>query len=137
MTLTSKFGYSPLSWRCKQQKLVAMSSCEAELISLVEATKETLWAKKILFDLGFFDFTPIRLYEDNQGCLAIANNQRGMSSRTKHVETRYFSVRQHVDDNTIEVVYIETTNMLADIMTKAAGATVFCYIRDRMGIGPP
>ena len=137
MTLASKFGYSALSWRCKLQRLIAMSSCEAELISLVEATKETLWCWKIMTDFGFVDIIPIRMYEDNQGCMAIANNQRGMSSRTKHVETRYFSVRQHVDNGTIVVIYMETSNMLADILTKAAGATIFSYIRDRMGIGPP
>ena len=105
-TLDSKFGYSPLSWRSKLQRLVAMSSCEAELISLVEATKETLWFEKIMNDFDFTDFTPVRMYEDNQGCIAIARNQRGMSSRTKHVETRYFSVRQRIDAKTIEVVYV-------------------------------
>ena len=91
---------------------------------------------KILGDLGFTHITPLCVYEDNQGCIAIATNQRGMSSRTKHVETRYFAVRQHIENNTIRVVYMETTKMLADILTKATPVQTFVYLRSRLGLTP-
>ena len=136
VTVKTKFGFSPISWRCKLQRLVALSSCESELISLVDSMKETLWMIKILGDLGFTHITPLCVYEDNQGCIAIATNQRGMSSRTKHVETRYFAVRQHIENNTIRVVYMETTKMLADILTKATPVQTFVYLRSRLGLTP-
>jgi len=98
--------------------------------------KETLWTIKILSDLDFVNITPLVVYEDNQGCIAIATNKRGMSSRTKHVETRYFAIRQHIDNNSIKVVYIETSQMLADILTKATPLQIFSYLRARLGLAP-
>jgi hypothetical protein len=38
--------------------------------------------------------------------------------RTKHIDIRYNFVREKVEDKTIVVKYLETTEMLADILTK-------------------
>ena len=57
------------------------------------------------------------IYEDNQGCIAIAKNHVN-HERTKHIDIRYNFVREKVEDKTIVVKYLETTEMLADILTK-------------------
>lgn len=115
---------APLSWRSKLQRVVALSSCEAELIGLNDATREALWLRKLMADLSLDVTAPMTIHEDNQGAIAISANQRGMSSRTKHVETRYFGVRQHVDNGSIIVVYCPTTEMIADFLTKPVTAVI-------------
>ena len=60
----------------------------------------------------------IKLYEDNQIGIAIANN-RGYQSRAKHIDIRHHFVRQHVKLNNITLEYIESRRRLADFLTKA------------------
>ena len=38
--------------------------------------------------------------------------------RTKHIDIRYNFLRERVENKTISVKYMETTEMLADILTK-------------------
>ena len=80
--------------------------------------KEAVWMRKLLRAFGVPCAEPMMILEDNQGCIAIATNQRGMSSRTKHVATRYFAVRQFVDDREIMVDYTPSADQVADIFTK-------------------
>jgi len=123
-----------VSWKCKLQRLVTVSSTEAELVAVNDAVHEGIWFRKAQHAMGFDTTGPTTIFEDNQGCIAISSNQRGMSSRTKHVETRYFAVRQHVDSGAITVVYCPTLHMLADIFTKPLGAVAFARLRNAMGI---
>ena len=123
-----------VSWKCKLQRLVTVSSTEAELVAVNDAVHECVWFRKALYAMGFDITDPTTIFEDNQGCIAISSNQRGMSSRTKHVETRYFAVRQHVDSGAVTIVYCPTVDMLADIFTKPLGAVAFTRLRDAMGI---
>ena len=46
------------------------------------------------------------------------NTSKG-HSRTKHIDIRYHFIRQHVQDGTIQLEYIPTDQMLADILTKS------------------
>jgi hypothetical protein len=93
----------PVSWRVQLEKVTALSSFEAELVALLEGAKEALWQRKVTRAFGFPNNTPTTMFEDNQGCIATATNQKGISSRTKHIATRYFAVRQFVEEGEIEV----------------------------------
>ena len=124
----------PLSWTARLEKPVAQSSCVAELIALNECAKEAIWERKLLRAFGISCDEPMILFEDNQGCIAIANNQKGMSSRTKHVATRYFAVRQFFENGEIMVVYIPSTEQLADIFTKPLTADLFLKLVQALGL---
>ena len=76
------------------------------------------------------------IWKDNQGCISIATNQKGMSARTKHVETRFFAVRQFVDNGDISVLYIPTAEQLVDIFTKPLGAEIFTKLVIAIGLKP-
>ena len=124
-----------LSWRSKLQRIVALSSCESELIALTEAMKEALWFRKILADLCFDTSDPLKLHEDNQAAISVSSaNSRKLSSRTKHFETRYFAIRHHIEANAICVEYCPTTEMIADMLTKPLGAVLFRRLLTMMGI---
>ena len=81
------------SWRATLSQIVALSTTEAELMALASCCCEVVWARKLAVELGFPQLKPTDIYEDNTGCIALANNMhlRGCS---KHVALRVFFIQQ-------------------------------------------
>ena len=106
-----------VSWRSRKQACVALSTAEAEYIALAITTQEATWMRKLLEDLHIQQVEPTVIYEDNQSAICIAQNPQ-YHSKTKHIDIKYHFVREKVLDNTIELKYCPTNDMLADILTK-------------------
>jgi hypothetical protein len=60
-----------VSWKSSKQDIVADSTMEAEYIAASEATKETVWIKKSVSELGVVPSAsgPIDHYCDNSGAI--------------------------------------------------------------------
>lgn len=124
------FG-NPISWSSKKQSTVATSSSEAEYIALSNATSEGLWIRGILLDLQVVDDTyPITIFEDNEGCIAMAQNVE--SKRSKHIDIRHHFIRDHVMKGNLVVKHISTKSQIADIFTKSLDTTSFITIRNSL-----
>jgi hypothetical protein len=54
--------------------------------------------------------------------------------RTKHFEVDLHFTRQKVEDKTIHVDYVHTSNQLADLLTKALGRIKFESCRDKLNM---
>lgn len=112
-----------ISWRSKKQPTLSLSSTEAEYKSLGEITKEIMWIKTLLkkiFNIKLRDPTPI--FEDNQGAIALANNESNHSSyKTKHMDLRHHFIRREIAIKSITLKFIPTHEMLADFLTKPVG----------------
>ena len=95
--ILSRFD-SVASWASKMQGCVALSSCEAEYVSLALAAQEAVYLHGVLtlFCLMTVD-TPVLLCGDNQGALALASNTVA-HERAKHIETRHHFICQLVED---------------------------------------
>ncbi|KAH7460370.1 Retrovirus-related Pol polyprotein from transposon TNT 1-94 [Phytophthora ramorum] len=123
-----------ISWRSKKQRTVALSSTEAEYMALSEATQEAVWLKVFLCELGeMASDEAVKIYEDNQGSIALAKNPQ-FHKRTKHIDIRYHFVREKVEDGQVVLQNVSTTDMLADMMTKAITAVQFGVLRSKLGI---
>ena len=61
--------------------------------------------------------TPV-LYVDNQGAIALAKNPV-LHQRTKHIDIRYFFIREKIDNTMFLMLYVETQRNLADLFTKS------------------
>ena len=72
---------------------------------------------KLLKDFNVASKELTVIYEDNQGCIAMAKNPVN-HERTKHIDIQYNFLRERVENKTISVKYTETTEILADILTK-------------------
>jgi hypothetical protein len=128
-----KLGGVPICWKSKRQPTVALSTAEAEYMALSMAVQTAIWIRKLLKDFDFASEEPTVIYEDNQGCIAMAKNPVN-HERTKHIDIRYNFVRERVEDKTIVVKYLETTEMLADILTKGLSRDQHRKLCEEIGI---
>ena len=128
-------GGTPVSWKCGLQKVIALSSTEAEIIALVECGKGACCTRQLLKDLNVRSVQrgPTTIYEDNQAAEALAvQDVAKRSNRTKHIAIRYFKTREWVRDGIIRVAHVSTTEQIADLMTKNLGRVRFQYLADKM-----
>jgi len=75
---------SAITWSSKQQSIVALSTCEAEFIAMAETTKEALWLRTFMCELGFSKKT-LQMYADNQGAIKLAGSDVH-HRKTKHID---------------------------------------------------
>ena len=127
------FG-GPISWQSKRQTSAALSTAEAEYMSLTQAAKEAIWLRALAASLGFPQDVASVIYEDNQGAIALAKNPVS-HARTKHIDVRHHFIRDAIMRNEIEVVYLETLKMAADLLTKPIARDQFQALRKICGVG--
>ncbi|GKA51979.1 hypothetical protein Tco_0745175 [Tanacetum coccineum] len=89
-------GEKLVSWSSKKQKCTAISSTEAEYISLSGCCAQILWMRSQLTDYGF-DYNKIPLYSDSQSAIALSCNTV-QHSRTKHIAVRYHFIKEQVEN---------------------------------------
>ena len=115
-----KMGTGAISWASKLQSIVTLSTTEAEYVSAVQASQEILWLRNLFTEFGYTFSTPSTLYIDNQSALAVAKNSEH-HGRIKHLDLRFYWLRDVVEAGDIDVCYLPTKSMPADMMTKALG----------------
>lgn len=87
-------------WTTRKQRTVSLSSTEAELCALCEATCEGVWLVRLLEDIGYKIETPIPYYEDNQSTIRIVQEPRDRS-RLKHIDIKDCFVRSLVEQGSM------------------------------------
>ncbi len=83
-------------------------------------------------EIGLEQDGPTTIYQDNQAAILIAMNRGSLSRKTRATETRTLTVRNKVKDLKVVPIYIKTTDMIADIGTKALDPKLFVSVRDRV-----
>lgn len=59
---------------------------------------------------------------DNQGANELVRNHR-IHNRSKHIDVHYHYVREKYEQGNFELVYVESKNNLADLLTKPLDKT--------------
>ena len=122
----------PISFRTKLQPSVATSTTAAEIMALAFAFKEALWLRQLARELQLPGHNaPFSLFEDNQGAIALAKENR-FSDRAKHIDIQYFFIREHLELGTFLLHYCDTKDMLADILTKPLAQAIFSSLLQRL-----
>lgn len=123
-----------ISWACRKQSCIALSSTEAEYIALSEACQEVIWLKKLCGEFEINVSTSTKIFVDNQSAAKMSENQK-FSNRTKHVDTKYHFIRELVGSNTIQLEYVCSEDNCADLLTKPLGPTRINYLRKLLKLG--
>eukprot|EP00253_Pinus_taeda_P005234 PITA_05234 len=126
-------GSGAVTWTSKKQQVVAVSSTEAEYRGAVKASCEAVRLRRMLADMHASQTGPTSLFCDNYGVLKLAKNPV-FHERTKHVETHCHYIRQLVEDGSVQLRYIPTSEQLADIFTKLLGPAKFEQFRGSIGV---
>ena len=108
------------------QKIVTLSSTEAEYVALGDGVKEGLFVEGVLsFIIPSISENCIKVLVDNDGAISLANNPLS-SARTKHIDVRFYFIRELIRSKTmISVEYVPTKEQRADILTKALTGAIF------------
>lgn len=109
-------GGAAFSWESRKQKTVVLSSTEAEYIGLSDASKEAIFLKNLLNEV-FSQNYPVKLYNDNQSAQKLAANSV-FHDRSKHIDVQHHFIREAVKYKHIDLKYLSTEDMVADIFTK-------------------
>jgi hypothetical protein len=102
----------------KKQTIVAQSSTEAELVALHSATRICVWLQQLLISMGLNDLQCPLIYQDNNSTIILARGGKASATRTKHINVRYFSMKEYLDNGQIEIAHKGTDEMVADVLTK-------------------
>lgn len=108
-----------ISWSSRKQRCTALSTVEAEYVAMCQAAKEALWLQQFLGELSASEFAqkPQVLKVDNQGAIALAKNQV-TSERSKHIDLKYFFLRENIEEGRLQLKYVESSTNSADLFTK-------------------
>ena len=126
-------GKCLVSWQSVKQQVVALSSCEAEYIAASTASTQALWLVRLLGDLLGRDTEAVALRVDSKSALALAKNPV-FHERSKHIRVKYHFIRGCLDEGSIKASYINTTDQLADLLTKPLGRVKFLELCSRIGM---
>lgn len=106
-----------ISWCSKRQPTVAISTTEAEFMSMTAAIQELIWLKTIEKEMFVNSPTTMKLYCDNIGAISFAINNT-YSARTKHIDIKEKFVHQKVREKVVDLIHLATNEMPADVLTK-------------------
>jgi len=116
-----------------KHNIVTKSSTEAEIVGVSDGMGSNLGLMYLLQEQGY-DIKPLILYQDNTSAITLMEKGRSTSQRTKHIDIKYFFIKDRIKSNEISVVHLGTKNMIADY-TKPLQGTLFRDMRDKiMGV---
>ena len=133
-----KVGGNTVSWKSGLQQVVALSTTEAEYISLVEAIKEGLWLRGLTEELGYQQ-EEVSVGCDSQSAICLAKNNV-FHDRTKHVVVskhvalKMSFVREMVDIGEVKIQKVSTKENPADMLTKVIPCLKFEQALEELGV---
>ena len=122
-----------VSWASKLQPTVAVSTTEAEYMAAAFATKEALWLSKLLAMFGLC-VSPISIWCDSQSAIHLIKNAV-ISQRSKHIDVQHHFLRERVARGEVLFVYCNTSENVADCLTKALPSVKFMVFLKGLGLG--
>jgi hypothetical protein len=134
-----KLGGCPLIWRSMLQTEISLSTLESEYSALSYCMRTLLPIRRILLEVATALELPstlqasihARVFEDNNGALLLANNQR-ITSRTKYFLCKWHFFWANVTNGDVVVCKVDTKLQDADYMTKGLPRETFESNRRRV-----
>ena len=115
-----------VSWKSVKQTLTISSTMEAEYVACYEAPCHTIWLRNFISALEVVHFISrsLKLFYDSSAAISFYKNIKS-TSRSKHIDVKFFFVKEKVAESHISVEHTPTTSMFADPLTKCLPICVF------------
>ena len=114
---------------------MSLCSTEDEYKDYTHASKEALWLRRILEDLGLPQQEPTPLYCDNQSAIALAKNPV-YHAKSKHISLHHHFIREKIEERKVSLIYCKGEDQVADILTKPLSREKFEFHCKNLGLLP-
>jgi hypothetical protein len=115
-----------------RQKINTKSSTEAELVGVNDVMPQVLWTRYFLEAQGYGVKESV-IYQDNKSTILLAENGKASSGRrTRHINIRYFFVKDRIASGEVRIEHCPTKEMVADFFTKPLQGSQFVKLRDEI-----
>ena len=137
------FGYEypdgtfcPMDWASCRQKVVALSTAEAELRACLDGSREFIGSFPLLAQLQASKQENGTVWVDSQACIDIAKKGRSNKLRYVAAERKSVQVNLHWIHTVVSdmIQKVHTDDNVADIFTKPLSTEAFNRHRDRLGV---
>jgi hypothetical protein len=127
---------APLIWKSKLQTEISLSTLESEYSALSQAMRQLIPIRLLIIELlsvidareSLTSSISCTVFEDNNGALALATNQR-ITARTKYFHVKWHHFWNAVTTGDVAVIKVSTKDQLSDYLTKGLPRQVFEYLR--------
>ena len=124
------WGWGILLSKYQKQKLNTRSSTEGKVVGVSDFLPNVIWARMFLKEQGY-ELKENILYQDNESAIKLEKNGRASSGRkTKHIDNRYFWIKDRITSDRITIEHCPTERMVADFYTKPLQGNLFRVFRD-------
>jgi len=110
-----------------KQPVVAKSAGEAELIAQNKVGDLVEWAREMLNEIGYSQ-KKVPMLVDSTCAMQMVKQGTGSFKRAKHIKVRYFWLKDLIDEGMLELIYVPTDELVADILTKPLTGWKFQYL---------
>lgn len=131
---------SMVSCKSQQESVVALSSKKVEFISLASCGQEVVrlekfkpFLSKVLSKYLVNFLFDISVGEDNQACISDATNA-AVSDHSKYAAIRYFFLVDNIENGNVQIHYVNTNDIVADVLTKNLSVQKFIRFVNLMGL---
>ena len=122
----------PIFVRSAKQSIVAKSSTESELIATSDSANQVFHVRNFIIAQGHRD-QPATIFQDNLSCMALMAKGKSTSMRTRHIQIRYFWVKERVDNGEAVVTHMCSEAMgPANALTKPLVGSQFVEERQQL-----
>lgn len=122
-----------VTWNCSKQDNVTLSTMESEFVAAARSVQELLGCVELASELKLATQLPSLLYMDNQAAISQIESEAS-SNKSKHVDIKYKFIKDYQQKNLIKTELVSTTDMKADILTKALSAPTFRNLCGLIGL---
>lgn len=130
------YNGSPIAWFARRQRLVALSTAEAQYIAMTEAMRLATSIAANLREMGLITDQPVPFFLDNEPAVKMINAISGTRLR-KTIRIRHHLIQQEMSEALVEVSHIPTSLQKADIMTKPLSRVAFLRGRSLLSMEAP
>ena len=124
-------GEGPIYVKSSKQKIVTKSSTEAELVALSDGCSQVIWSREFLLNQGY-KVDAATIYQDNMSTIALVDKGRSNSDSTRHINVRYYFIKDRIKSGEVVIKHKPTDLMIADGLTKPLQGRLFRDMRARL-----
>jgi hypothetical protein len=121
-----------ISFTSKRHTTTDDSTAAAELTEQYLCACDVEGYRNVMQEMGLKQDGPTVIWQDNQAAIQIAMNRGALAKKTRAMDMRVMTIRNKIEDMKVVPMYLRTSEMIADIGTKALDPKLFVYLRDKL-----